>query len=440
MDYDVVPLLSRRRLGLPIVLLATGAVLLSGAPGFSAGASSARSGATHSTPVTAEPVHVDHAPATRSAARSSVRKWTQSRLYYYETIPSKWDWSLSKAVSKWNASGGRVKLVRTTSRTKAKVKISYGSTGQAAGMATIGRAAGAFVRLSPTYASVDSTNAYRRIEVMAIFAHELGHVLGFGHTTTACSLMRSVLDVSACHLPDSTPAGYHKCRTIDSTLVRRFVQMYGGRAHFPPNTWCLIDPMPSALASLTFTGGVDSPVTALWSRPATVPTGSKVEIRMWPAVACNAAPSWAETILVSPTALQWRDDASRTKSDHCFQARLVNRFGAGKAAVPRLMARWMQPPAAPVVHTQQWNQAAGELTFTEDHPEGTYLKAQWDVENPNQCPEAYTPGGPGDLYVAGEDGSRSMQVPAGTACVSFFTWDAATDSYSSATKESVPVG
>ena len=178
MDYDVVPLLSRR-LGLPIVMLVAGAILLTGAPGSAADAAPATSGATQSTSGTAHPVIVDDAPATRSSARSSgVRKWTQSRLYYYETIPAKWDWSLSKAVSKWNASGGRIKLVRTTSRSKAKVRISYGNTGAAAGKATVGSGPGAFVRLSSKYAAVDSNNAWSRIAVMAIFTHELGHVLG----------------------------------------------------------------------------------------------------------------------------------------------------------------------------------------------------------------------------------------------------------------------
>ncbi len=278
-----------------------------------------------------------------------MRKWTQSRLYYYETIPAKWDWSLSKAVSKWNASGGRIKLVRTTSRSKAKVRISYGNTGAAAGMATVGSGPGAFVRLSPRYASVDSNNAWNRIAVMAIFTHELGHVLGYGHTTAPCSLMRAVLDISACHLPSTSPAGYHKCRTIDSALVRRFVKTYGGRAHYPSSTWCLIDPLPSALTGVDFNGGVDSPVTVRWTRPATVPAASKVEIRMWPGDACTETPAWADSVLVSPTALQWQDDEARTTDTHCFRARLVNRFGAGRDAVAGLMARWMQPSAEAVV-------------------------------------------------------------------------------------------
>ena len=110
------------------------------------------------------------------------------------------------------------------------MRISYGNTNGAAGKATVGSGPGAFVRLSSKYAAVDSNDAWNRIAVMAIFTHELGHVLGYGHTTTPCSLMRAVLDISACHLPSTSPAGYHKCRTIDTALVRRFVKTYGGRA------------------------------------------------------------------------------------------------------------------------------------------------------------------------------------------------------------------
>ena len=441
MDYVEVPPLSRP-LRLSLVVLVAWAVLLTGAPGFAVEAAPAQDAATQPTPAPRDPLLIDNAPATKASARSTARKWTQSRIYYYETIPSKWDWSLSKAVSKWNASGGGIKLTRTIHPSKAKVRISYGNIGHAAGQATIGSTSKAFVRLSSRYAaaSVDSADAYRRIEVMAIFTHELGHVLGFGHTTAKCSLMRSVLDVSGCHIPPTSPPGYHKCRTIDAALVRSFVRMYGGRARLPAATWCLIDPMPSALTGVRFSGGVDSPVTVSWAKPTTVPTGSTVEIRMWPGAACTTAPSWADSVHVSPTALQWRDDQARTRSTHCFQARLVNRFGAGRTAVLRLMARWMQPPTAPVILTRTWDSAAAALIVTESHPEGTYLKAQWDITAPSHCPEAYVPGGPGTLEVSGEEGSHSLQLPVGAVCVSFFTWDAATDSYSPATQESFPAG
>ena len=278
-------------------------------------------------------------------------KWKQKRLYYYETIPTKWDWSLAKAVSKWNASGGGIKLTRTIHRSKANLKISYGNTNGAAGMATIGSTSGAYVHLNPTWDAYDPLDPWRRIAVMAIFTHELGHVFGYGHTTATCSLMKAVLDISACHLPPTSPAGYHKCRTIDAPMVRLFVKRYGGRAHLPAATWCLIDPMPSALTGVSFSGGVDSPVTVRWARPTTVPTGSKVEIRTWPGQECTEPPEWADTVLVEPTALQWQDDQAWTNETSCFRARLVNRFGASRAAVESLLSRWMQPTNEPVVET-----------------------------------------------------------------------------------------
>ena len=66
---------------------------------------------------------------------------------------------------------------------------------------------------------------------MGIFAHELGHVFGYGHTTTTCSLMRAGGTGHQRLLPTPTsPLGYYKCRTIDTPLVRRFVKGYGGTA------------------------------------------------------------------------------------------------------------------------------------------------------------------------------------------------------------------
>ena len=280
------------------MVLVAGALLLTGAPGFAADATPAQGSTT-------QPAHRDlvfsaDTPATKSSARSGIRRWTQKSLYYYRAIPTKWHWSLTKAVSKWNSSGSRIKLVRTAYRSKAKVTISYGNTGAAAGKATIGATSGAYVHLSSKWASYDAADPWRRIAVMAIFTHELGHVLGYGHTTTRCSLMKAVLDVSACHLPATSPAGYYKCRTIDAPLVRSFVKWYGGRAKFPTATWCLIDPLPSALRGVSFSGGVDSPVTVNWAKPTTVPTGSKVEIRTWPGEQCTDTPAWADTVLVAP--------------------------------------------------------------------------------------------------------------------------------------------
>ncbi|MET0998779.1 MAG: matrixin family metalloprotease [Marmoricola sp.] len=322
-----------------VALLVAGALQLAGAPtAVAAEPTPAATGATAS--ATPRPAPIDlHADARTSTAARGTAAWKLRTLHYYETIPSKWDWSLSTAVAKWNGSGGNLKLVPTTTRSKAKVVISYGNTGTAAGMATVGATPGAWVRLNAKYDKVDSTDAWRRVEVMALFTHELGHVLGFGHTTARCSLMRPVLDISACYVPPTSPAGQYRCRVIDPALVVTFVRAYGGTARYP-GSWCLVDPLPSQLSGVTFSGGTSSAVTVRWARPTSLPTGSRVQVRVWPGQTCSVAPAWAESYSAAPTALTWRDSAGGRDGTSCYQLNLVNRYGAGRTAVSRLMAGW----------------------------------------------------------------------------------------------------
>ena len=135
-----------------------------------------------------------HVSSSASGPRASYA-WTGSTIRYYETIPAQWDWSLTTAVSKWNASGGGIRFVRTSIRSHARLTIAFGNIGNAAGKATVGRTSNAWVRLNSVYRNADSVNAHNRIEVMAIFAHELGHVLGFQHTSGRCSTMSAMLHV-----------------------------------------------------------------------------------------------------------------------------------------------------------------------------------------------------------------------------------------------------
>ncbi len=127
-------------------------------------------------------LHGDTVRSTSRAARRASYAWTGRRIYYHETIADKWDWSLRTAINKWNFAGGGIRFVRTNDPRRAQLKISSKDIGSAAGKATVGRARRAFVHLSSGYNHVDELSAHYRIEVMMIFAHELGHVLGFGHS------------------------------------------------------------------------------------------------------------------------------------------------------------------------------------------------------------------------------------------------------------------
>jgi hypothetical protein len=278
--------------------------------------------------------HGDVVHAFAGARRRPRTAWPGRRIYFRETIPAKWDWSLSRALQKWNQAGGGIRLVRTTSRKKARLTISYGNIGAAAGMATIGRTRHAWVRLSRTYASADPYDTRNRIEVMAIFAHELGHVLGFGHTRAPCSLMGPVLDVVGCGMVPAERPGYYACRTLDAALVRRFVRIYGGRARHPA-PWCLIEALPPSVAGVSLVGGPGGPALR-WDAPTRVVDGWSVRIRSWPAdpaADCDQAPGWASSEWVPVTAGLWSGSAGAGAS--CLSAQLVNRYGAGRAPVVR---------------------------------------------------------------------------------------------------------
>ncbi|ROR92205.1 matrixin family metalloprotease [Nocardioides aurantiacus] len=262
---------------------------------------------------------------TSGTARAAIA-WRGSRLYVRETLPARWDWSLRTAIATWNASGSRITLVRTTSRRVAQVTVSYGDTGGAAGLATVGRTRGAFVELSSAYRVADATSAHTRVEVMNVLAHELGHVLGLDHTTTACSLMAPVLDVAGCGVVAAEHPGAYGCRTIDAPLASRLVRLYGGSPRVAPRGWCLIDPLPGSL------GGVDISVRAgglavTWRPPTSVPAGSLVELRLWTGD-CAQQPVDVVREFAPVSAGAWVEP-SGLDSD-CVTVGLVNRYGLAR--------------------------------------------------------------------------------------------------------------
>jgi hypothetical protein len=282
------------------------------------------------------------AHGSTAAGHRASYAWSGRTIRFYETIPSQWDWSLSTAISKWNSSGGGIRFVRTSIRSQAQLTIGFGNVGNAAGKATVGRTSNAWLRVNPVYRDADPRNAHNRIEVMAIFTHELGHVLGFQHTAGRCSTMSAVLDVDGCGVVSPARAGYYRCRTIDSTLLTRFVRLYGGRAKAPAASQCLIDPMPSTLPQVVADSAPEAPVTVRWGQPSTVPGGSLVTIQHWSADSCVDVPVSTVTDYSDPASAAWQTPTTE-KQDNCFRVRLVNRYGVGRAPVMTTLQRAVLP-------------------------------------------------------------------------------------------------
>ncbi len=319
-----------------------------------------------------------------------VRKWPGTKIRYYETIPATWDWSLSRAIKTWNSAGGRIKFVKVKSPGKAQLKISYGYTGGADGMATLGRTPHAWVHLGTSYKGVSATNPLMRAWVVRLFAHELGHVLGFGHTPGGCSLMVAVFNMSGCPVLGSTP-GYYVCRIIDKPLLRRFIALYGGKAARPP-TQCLFDPLPPQLTDVAFGGGqtAGAPVEITWAKPAGVPPGSTVKVTVGKTADCGTMPPVVDTYKVAPAAGAW-SDPGHGQGTYCYALQITNRYGAVQPRVSGLVARWAPVPAAPSIGTPTWSIADQAFRLTWTPPDGgTHLEVlHGQVANPTVCRSTY---------------------------------------------------
>jgi len=378
-------------------------------------------------------------------ARSGFRKWTLTRLYYYESLPAKWDWSLSTAVAKWNSSGGRIKFVRTPYKRKAKLLISYGDTGGSAARATLGATAHPWVRLSNRFKAVDAYGGYppggNRTGIMSVLAHELGHVLGFSHTAGNCSLMypTNYFTTSACGGLPLTQPGHYKCQVIDRTLVRRFISIYGGAARYAPG-YCALERVPPPLA-ITFNGGNDSAVTASWIPPSGAPTTWRVWITHG-----DAKYEYGELDETCPKSLaqpqaggsvaasggSWTDANSYSDQvPRCFRARLVNRYGAGAPGTTQVLTRYAWPPQAPQIKSNPTLVTAADdsgdvqrqLRFSASSPpaESTWLFARWGPTG--SCPTSATAGEPLDIDDDATPGYYRAPVPDKSGCLVLFAKD-----------------
>jgi hypothetical protein len=114
--------------------------------------------------------------------------------------------AVSDAMRAWGAAGANIRFEAAPDRRTADVVVRYGAI-DSEGRADVGYArSGGRVWL---------VRGLDRMAATVIAAHELGHVLGFGHDSLQCSLMAPVVNGGA-----SAGCGIGACKVIWRCLVQ----------------------------------------------------------------------------------------------------------------------------------------------------------------------------------------------------------------------------
>ncbi len=345
--------------------------------------------------------------------------WRTHVIRYREKLPAKWDWSLQQALSHWNRAGARLKFKPAKKGARANLTIAYGKLPGKLGLATIGATPRAFVHLSKAFKiGVDPQDGHVRLKVAAVLAHELGHVVGFQHTSYPCGLMDSVY-VQDCY-EAGVSEGYFRCDWVDSRLLRPLVSAYGGKAKPGPSE-CLYAPLPTPIVDVAITGGAidGQPTTIAWTAPKSLPT-DRVRIDWWTGT-CASRPAKPASVRIPSSIGRWTDEVFGY-GNVCYEVRATNKYGAARAPVIKQAAR--RGPPAPIF---------GPFTYTE-HEDGWGWTAEWlnsdpglslfgrGSPDPAVCPTS--PRGTGDHFVPVYDDEDPIVVfpDASPQCVSFYTY------------------
>jgi hypothetical protein len=163
--------------------------------------------------------------------------WRSDAITYYNTVPA-YDAYVKRGVQVWNASGMNARFVRSSSASKADVRVDFlpgpkrdalpaGVVGYTNLTVLNGRAFVAATVSLTRLTAVGLKRDGRTFQLVVI--HELGHSLGLDHEQGTCALMNArVRPFTGPEKCGTAPSGKRYCRTLELDDERGAVKLYGG--------------------------------------------------------------------------------------------------------------------------------------------------------------------------------------------------------------------
>jgi hypothetical protein len=167
-------------------------------------------------------------PTVSSAYVVAGTTWPGGRIAYHVDAPALRT-AVEAAAARWNQSGAQIHFVEV-SASLAKIRVRRLGPGPCDGIvgnAPVGHG-GAAVGIVELQAACGPKG------LIPVAAHELGHVLGFGHETHRCSIMSPEEGDRATLCGGLSPLPWeYDCRVLEPNDIAGAVKLYGGKAKAP---------------------------------------------------------------------------------------------------------------------------------------------------------------------------------------------------------------